>query len=391
MEDLEIFLLHFQKLAVSMNWPVDQWVAIMQGQFKGKAQEFFASLPAANSFDFKFVQQGILNAYQQIPEAHRQKFRGIKRAHDQIISDFARVKLNNFDRWVKALSITNFETLRNVIVAEEILGCLPEKLALFIAERKQTNDIMKLAKLADEHELLTKVPFRAQSNTYNSKSNYHVPKSHIFQARPVNPPTPMNSSPVKSKFEKQQAGLSPSNNVVSKPAVGSVDSTTGRLCTHCRRRGHVVNSCYSLHPELRPAGLIMRRGLKAINYNVVPVMPNWMTNFKPHLYTGTLLCTSGNWKPVLLLRDTDASQSVISHRVLADVSTEDTGEVVLLQGFGGHIQRVPLVKVHLKSTITPGWCTVAVSEQLPIPGVDVIVGNDFDKCQVSGTLSYHVY
>ncbi|XP_069162587.1 uncharacterized protein [Procambarus clarkii] len=363
----------------------------MPGQFKGKAQEIFASLPAANSFDFKFVQQNILNAYQQILEAHRQKFRCIKRAHDQTISDFARVIITHFDRWVKALSITDFETLRNLIVTEEILGYLPEKLSLFIAEHKQTNNIMKLAKLADEHELLTKVPFRAQSNTYNSMSNYHVPKSHVFHARPGNSPTPLNCSPVKPKIEKQQTGLSPSNNVVSKPAVGSVVSTTGRYCTHCRRRGHVVNSCYSLHPELRPTGLIMRRRLQAINSNVVPVMPNWMTNYKPYLYSGTLLCTSGSWKPVQLLRDTGASQCLISHRALADVSTEDTGEVVLLQGIGGHVKRVPLVKIHLKSTITPGWCTVAVSEQLPIPGVDVIVGNDFDKCQVSGTVSYHVY
>ncbi|XP_069193677.1 myosin-6-like [Procambarus clarkii] len=89
-EDPEIFFLHFKKLAVSMNWPVDQWVAIMQGQFKGKAQEVFESIPAENSFDFKFVQQSILNAYQQIPEAHRQKFRSLKRAHDQTISDFTR-------------------------------------------------------------------------------------------------------------------------------------------------------------------------------------------------------------------------------------------------------------------------------------------------------------
>ncbi|XP_069176501.1 uncharacterized protein [Procambarus clarkii] len=104
-EDPEIFFLHFKKLAVSMNWPVDQWDSILQGQFKGKAQEVFASLPAENSFDLKFVQQSILNAYQQIPEAHRIKFRSLKRAHDQTISDFVRVKLNHFDRWIKALKI----------------------------------------------------------------------------------------------------------------------------------------------------------------------------------------------------------------------------------------------------------------------------------------------
>ncbi|XP_069191562.1 uncharacterized protein [Procambarus clarkii] len=129
----------------------------------------------------------------------------------------------------------------------------------------------------------------------------------------------------------------------------------------------------------------MSKGLQTFNANVAPVMPKWMTNFDPYLHSGTLLCISRTWKPVQLLRDTGASQSLISRRVLTDVSTEDTGEVVLLQGLGGHIQRVPLIKVKLNFSITSGWCTVAVSEQLPISGIDIIVGNDFDKCQVIGT------
>ncbi|XP_069176498.1 uncharacterized protein [Procambarus clarkii] len=254
-----------------------------------------------------------------------------------------------------------------------------------MAENKQTTDLIKLAKLADEHELLTKVPFRAPINHVNAKTNHYAHKNHVFQTRPATSPSPLNPSPVKPKSEKQQTGLSASSNVVIKPAVGSAVPTTSRYCTHCRRRGHVVNSCYALHPELRPTGLIMSRGLQAFNANVASVMPKWMTNFDPYLHSGTLLCTSGTWKAVQLLRDIGASQSLISRRVFTDVSTEDTGEVVLLQGLGGHIQRVPLIKVNLNSSITPGWCTVAVSEQLPIPGIDIIVGNDFDKCQFSGT------
>ncbi|XP_069179665.1 uncharacterized protein [Procambarus clarkii] len=373
-EDPEIFFLHFRKLAVSMNWPVDQWVSILQGQFKGKAPEVFASLPAENSFDFKFVQQSILNAYQQIPEAHRIKFRSLKRAHDQTISDFVRVKLYHFDRWIKALNITEFETLRDLKVTEEVVGCLPEKLALFMAENKQTTDLIKLAKLADEHELLTKVPFRAPINHFNAKTNHYAHKNHVFQTRPATSPSPLNPSPVKPKSEKQ-TGLSTSSNVVIKPAVGSAVPTTSRYCTHCRR-GHVVNSCYALHPELRPTGLIYCRGVqnKFTNKHVT-VNPNWVKQYSPYMSSGEVLCINEKWKPVVILRDTGASQTIISSSILSDVEQRETGKFVVLQSVAG-CKTVPLIDVTLRSTITQSVCTVGVSTQLPIPGVDVILGND---------------
>nr|XP_045587510.1 uncharacterized protein LOC123749452 [Procambarus clarkii] len=75
----------------------------------------------------------------------------------------------------------------------------------------------------------------------------------LEKARPANSPTPLNSSPVKPKIEKQQTGLSPSNNVVSKPAVGSVVSTTVLFRQQIAdlEIQHITSSAY--HPESQKA------------------------------------------------------------------------------------------------------------------------------------------
>ncbi|XP_069164228.1 calponin homology domain-containing protein DDB_G0272472-like [Procambarus clarkii] len=151
-EDPEVFFSHFSKIAVSMNWPMDQWVAIMQSQLKGRSQEVFASLPDENSFDYELVKKSILNAYQLNPEVHRQKFRNLKKASEQTIAEFNRLKTNYCNRWLKSLYITDYDALKNLLITEEVLSCLPDKLSTSMAEQKNSTDIYELSKLADEHE-----------------------------------------------------------------------------------------------------------------------------------------------------------------------------------------------------------------------------------------------
>lgn len=73
------------------------------------------------------------------------------------------------------------------------------------------------------------------------------------------PATHKISSPAKLKFENTQ--LQNGKIVMHKHAVKSTGLTTGKYCSHCKRIGHVVSACFTLHPELRPTGLIMSKGL----------------------------------------------------------------------------------------------------------------------------------
>ena len=43
-DDVNMFFLHFEKLATNLNWPKDHWTILLQKAFVGKAREVFAQL-----------------------------------------------------------------------------------------------------------------------------------------------------------------------------------------------------------------------------------------------------------------------------------------------------------------------------------------------------------
>jgi len=65
------YILHFGKVATSLDWPKDNWTFLLQSVLVGKAQD--TSLD--QSSDYETVKSAVLNAYALVPEAYRQKFR----------------------------------------------------------------------------------------------------------------------------------------------------------------------------------------------------------------------------------------------------------------------------------------------------------------------------
>ena len=52
---------------------------MLQSVLTGKAQEVYSALPVEQSKDYTVVKLAILKAYEQVPEAYRQKFRSAKK------------------------------------------------------------------------------------------------------------------------------------------------------------------------------------------------------------------------------------------------------------------------------------------------------------------------
>ena len=48
-DDVDMFFLHFEKLATNLNWPKDHWTILLQKAFVGKAREIFAQLSVEQS------------------------------------------------------------------------------------------------------------------------------------------------------------------------------------------------------------------------------------------------------------------------------------------------------------------------------------------------------
>ncbi len=80
--------------------------------------------------------------------------------------------------------------------------------------------------------------------------------------------------------------------------------------------------------------------------------------------------------PITILRDTGAKYSVACRGVLPFSDDSYCGPDLLVWGIGLNVLRVPLHSVHVSCSLASGPVRVGVRDQLPVSGVDLILGND---------------
>ncbi|KAJ8045706.1 hypothetical protein HOLleu_08764 [Holothuria leucospilota] len=118
-DNVEKFFNHFEKLGEQLKWPRDKWSILIQSNFTGKAQEVYSALSIEDSMDYDKVKKAILQAYELVPEAYRQKFRKYRKADTQTYIEFAYQKERHFDRWCASKKVSTFDTLRQLMLVEE--------------------------------------------------------------------------------------------------------------------------------------------------------------------------------------------------------------------------------------------------------------------------------
>lgn len=108
--------------------------------------------------------------------------------------------------------------------------------------------------------------------------------------------------------------------------------------------------------------------------------------FAPFRIEG-LVATSESEKlvPIRILRDTAAAQSLLVEGVLPLSKETSTGEKALVRGCGMTWLEASLHVVHLQSGLVTGPVAVAICPELPVEGVDMILGNDLAGGEVFPT------
>ena len=82
----------FECISATLQWPAEVWSLYLKCKIHGKAQDAIAALSLGDSLSYGAVKTAILHAYELVPEAYRQKFRGQRKAQSQTYVDFAREK-----------------------------------------------------------------------------------------------------------------------------------------------------------------------------------------------------------------------------------------------------------------------------------------------------------
>ena len=110
---------------------------VVQQKLTGKAQAVVSALSDEDADDYEAVKEAVLLAYELVPEAYRQKFRGYRRSSGQSYVEFQREKEILFDRWVRSLKVDlSYESLRELVLMEEFKKSTPPEVRTYLEDQK---------------------------------------------------------------------------------------------------------------------------------------------------------------------------------------------------------------------------------------------------------------
>ena len=87
-DNIEDFLITYERVAVQQGWPQDVWAVQLAGLLSGKAMAAHTSLAGNESGDYEKVKTAILQRYEVNEETHQRKFRQDKKCSDESYREF---------------------------------------------------------------------------------------------------------------------------------------------------------------------------------------------------------------------------------------------------------------------------------------------------------------
>ncbi|KAI8480742.1 hypothetical protein Bbelb_415350 [Branchiostoma belcheri] len=135
-DDLDAYLLRFERFATSSQWAEDKWAAHLSALLTGRALEVYSRLPEDEARSYTAVKQALLKRYNLTEEGFRAKFRQNKAEKGESPRQFI-VRLTSYlERWVElAESSKSYEGLRDLFVKEQFLEACPRDLAVRLREQ----------------------------------------------------------------------------------------------------------------------------------------------------------------------------------------------------------------------------------------------------------------
>ncbi|XP_041467467.1 uncharacterized protein LOC121417796 [Lytechinus variegatus] len=350
---VEEFFQHFEKVAVNLGRERSVWPTLVQSVLIGRAQEVYASLSVEEGGCYEQLKSSVLRAYELVPEAHRQAFRNTKKGERDTYVDLVRKKVVHFERWLSSTGVNSFESLKELMLSEELKRSVSHELRQYLEERDVMN-VQRAAVLLDEYVLTHKVVDRSKPQ---GKVNQFVGKKD-------------------SSWKDESQG---SNNTVKS---GNRQKPVPGPCYYCKQEGHRMSECSKLKKKREKEGFGERKVVPNALASVKRENRAVSVGYKPFVTEGFVsLSGSSEEVPIRILRDTGATQTLLLANVLPFSEDSAVHSDVFVRGIGGVIQ-VPLHSVNLKSAIVSGQVDVGVSPALPVEGVSLLV-----FCQVDNSKS----
>jgi hypothetical protein len=166
--EIDTYLVTFEKIALLQKWPKNQWASVLQTQLRGKGLKVFAELSLADCADYDTFKQALLTAYELCSEVYRKRFRSVSKTSNDTYADLAFKLSNTFKRWLQSVkAYDNVELLRELIIMEQFLNTLPNDLKLWLVDQK-CKTVDEMARAADQYTAVRKAVSQGEETHFVS-------------------------------------------------------------------------------------------------------------------------------------------------------------------------------------------------------------------------------
>ncbi|XP_025102703.1 uncharacterized protein LOC112569193 [Pomacea canaliculata] len=391
LDDIDSFLFRFEAHAEALRWPRHLWPLHLSATIQGEALKLYHALCAQGQVAYEELRKQLLLKFQCTEDGFREKLRSVRPAEGESMPAFLTRVTSLLDRWITLAGIDkSFESLRDLVLREQIMQSISKDMAVFLKER----DPKSAAEMIESAEKYRKAHpgkniARRQETTMFANASCTTPRT----ARPqgtTNRPTPpstyshrtppvdnrsrpsTNSPPVHRRpWSEQKRTVSPNQ---SKP--DSVKPSTRLQCFTCQGYGHKARFCANNRQRAQPASVCDVKQ-EVANVAVLCSTTTQEAGSLP-LYPGMV-----KGKAVQVLRDTGATTAGIRASLVAP--SEYLGKNQTCLTFGGRKEVFPLARVQVDTPFFTGPLTCCVIKN---PVTDVIIGNIPGVQEVTFTAEY---
>ncbi|XP_069173430.1 uncharacterized protein [Procambarus clarkii] len=417
-EEAESFFEHFEKVASIKEWPQEEWAQLVQLRLTGAAREAYTQLSLEECQDYATVKSSILRSFQLTPEAYRKRFREMSKVGACTFAETARDLERRFQKWIEAAGVGSYADLKQLMVMEKFLEMMHPETKFKIQEA----GIMEVKDAADRADMITEAykslrenRVRSEARRSNGRSNgvwggrnYERPRRvwgeknfDKWADKSKYPKTQKSRSRTSSESEdggaKRETDRYPGNQESGK-APQSTSSTSGprnsntsgqsqsysgtyrrdfsqMRCYNCNGLGHVMRDC---RQGKRVVTLAMcdPRGKYTNVFRDKPQRANLVNErYRPFMSKGWISIRGQPEVEVGILRDTGANQSLIARSLIGDGRRLAGRSKMRVYGLLSESD-MPVCTVQLRSEYVSAEVMLGVCPDIPIPGVQVILGND---------------
>ncbi|XP_051271638.1 uncharacterized protein LOC127372197 isoform X2 [Dicentrarchus labrax] len=352
-DDIEHFLITFERIAVACRWQKADWVFQLIPLLTGKARGAYVHMDIDDSLDYEQVKSAILAKYDINPETYRQRFRSLEVDPDESPKElYARLK-ESYGKWIQPKGKT-IQEIGEVIILEQYLRMLSPELQVWVREHGP-DSAMEAARLADVFVAARKKGQPWSYHSWRTAEDNRKPTHH--------PGTGVGKFPMR----ESQPASRPLKPVGRKP-----------ICYLCGVEGHTKPMC----PK------------NSVNMTQMCFVPR--TQYEPELnkvQSIKMTHIEVNGKMIKALLDSGSDQTLVHRNFVPPniISTEDTIPICCVHG---DEKSYSTADMYIKVDGQTYLLNIGVVDSLPFPAVlgrdlpvlfDLLESDQSRKCNAAVT------